>query len=351
MRDVKGGLSVGAHHISRLAFVISEARSDTFILHILSTILITLFILSGCSPDPVQSGKATNRQPILRSAKIVPNPALRDKPVSVQVDVIDPDGDLITIRYQWRANANPIPGQTGSILVPTMLKRDDLLEVDLIPFDGKMEGLPYRTNAIPVGNTPPQVMRVVLPQEVQVGSHVRAHVEGSDADQDSVEYKFRWWRNNREVSEGKENALELAGFERGDTITVQVTPYDNVGAQGKAALADPITIANSPPKITSTPPTAIAGGRYKYAVTAIDPDGDPLLYSLEKSPSGMKIDKITGRIEWQIPSEVKGTHRARIKVVDSHEGFAFQEFDLIFFPQTTSSNRFSSALLHLVTRF
>jgi putative Ig domain-containing protein len=101
------------------------------------------------------------------------------------------------------------------------------------------------------------------------------------------------------------------------------------GARAKAC-AEPVTIANSPPKITSMPPTTIQGGRYEYSVAADDADKDALVYSLEKNPMGMNIDQITGHIEWQIPPGTNGIYRVRVKVMDYQEGFAFQEFDLRF---------------------
>ena len=116
---------------------------------------------------------------------------------------------------------------------------------------------------------------------------------------------------------------------------VQVTPHDFAGS-GKARFAEQITIANSSPKITSIPPTTINQGRYEYAVAANDPDGDPLTYTLQTAPSGMTIDKSTGRIEWRIAAETKGTHRVRLVVEDDRNGHAFQEFDLSLPPSASS---------------
>ena len=56
---------------------------------------------------------------------------------------------------------------------------------------------------------------------------------------------------------------------------------------------------NHPPVIVSPPvTTAVAGQPYTYDVEAIDPDGDPLTYSLTTPPSGMTIDPNTGHIDW-----------------------------------------------------
>ena len=257
-------------------------------------------------------------------------------PVSVQVDAVDPDRDAVTFRHQWLVNGNPIAGQTGSTLAPDLLKRGDSVAVAVIPSDGKSQGPPYRTQAVAVANTPPEVTRIALePAEVRIGDRLRAQVEGSDADRDEVRYTFKWWRNNAPLSEGEESALDTTGFARGDRILVQATPHDHAGP-GKARFAEQITIGNSPPKITSIPPTTISQGLYEYAVAANDPDGDPLTYTLQTAPSGMTIDKTTGRIEWRIAAETKGTYRVRVVVEDDRNGHAFQEFELSLAPPASS---------------
>ncbi|TAJ23410.1 MAG: hypothetical protein EPO64_11280 [Nitrospirae bacterium] len=274
------------------------------------------------------AGGQPNRAPSVRSARIAPNPVLLNGSILVQVDGEDMDGDPLTFRYHWLVNGDRIEGQTQSTLNPRLAKRGDLLAVDVVPFDGKVEGVPYRTDPVVVGNTPPEVVRVVLaPSQVRAGDRLRAQVEGADADQDPIRYKFRWWRNNQLVSEGEAGELETVGWVRDDLIVVEVTPFDAAGA-GQARFSEPIAIANSPPTITSVPPTAIDAGRYQYAVKATDPEGDPLTYGLDGAPPGMTIDTNTGRIEWRIMAGRRETHRVRVSVHDNREGYAFQEFAL-----------------------
>ena len=79
---------------------------------------------------------------------------------------------------------------------------------------------------------------------------------------------------------------------------------------------------------TVTPTAIAADGRYAYAVTASDADGDTLTYKLESASPGMTVDKATGRIEWTITAQTKGAHRVKIVVEDGHGGHAHQEFDL-----------------------
>jgi hypothetical protein len=319
--------------------LISSNRSFRRVLS--PVILVTNVLLIGCSFESSPMGKSdnpqTNQPPFIRSAKLVPTPIDRSKLIWVQIDAKDPDSDLITFRHQWRINGKSISGQNGSLFDPRLLQRGDSLSVELTPYDGKAEGPPYTTEAVTVGNTRPEVTGVFLdPPQIRVGEQVRAVVEGSDIDQDSIRYMYRWWRNNREEREGEENVLETDRFSKGDTVTVQVTPYDGTGDKGKSMLAEPVLITNSPPTITSMPPSMMRQGRYEYQVAASDMDGDPLIYSLEMAPAGMKIDETTGRIEWWLQSGLKGTHRARVMVKDPEGAFAFQEFELIL-PFSSSS--------------
>ena len=83
----------------------------------------------------------------------------------------------------------------------------DRLSVDVTPYDGALEGPSLRVESI-VDNTPPEVMKLVLePSEVQVGTPIQAQVNATDADDDPIEYRFRWWRNNSEVADGEASEL------------------------------------------------------------------------------------------------------------------------------------------------
>lgn len=284
--------------------------------------------VSSTQPGSLQS----NRLPVVRLARIFPEPVIGSQALSVRVDADDPDGDSVVFRHQWVANGQPIAGETGPTLPPYKLKRGDQVSVDVTPLDGKGEGAPYRSAAMTVVNSPPEVTRIVLqPGEPRVGDRLNVRVEGTDADQDAIRYTFRWWRNRKLVAEGEETSLETAGFARDDVLMVEVTPHDD-SSSGKPFLAPTLTIANSHPLITSTPPGDVRDNHYAYTVAATDPDGDPLAYTLETAPPGMTIDGKSGRIEWRIADGTKGTHRVRVAVRDNLDGYAFQEFELALSP-------------------
>jgi bacillopeptidase F len=85
--------------------------------------------------------------------------------------------------------------------------------------------------------------------------------------------------------------------------------------------------ANSPPEITSTPPTAATeGSLYHYPVSASDADGDALAYSLETAPAGMSIDAASGLIAWTPDGSQVGTHAVTVRATDPGGLFATQSF-------------------------
>jgi RHS repeat-associated protein len=87
-----------------------------------------------------------------------------------------------------------------------------------------------------------------------------------------------------------------------------------------------LTARNEAPQITSTPPTtAVAGGLYRYDVSARDPEGDPLQYTLIAPPSGMTIDSV-GRLRWNVPSTSLTPVNVVVEVADAFGATARQTF-------------------------
>jgi putative Ig domain-containing protein len=295
--------------------------------------LLGSIFLIGCEPEVHDPGPQANHPPSIRSARISPNPVMLNGPVFIEVQGEDLDQDPLIFRCRWHAD-DQILQETTTRLDTQLIKRGMRLWAEVVAFDGKAESARYRIPAVTVGNTPPAV-RSVMPEAVpvKVGDRLRMKIESVDADDDSIEYTYRWWRNTTLVAEGDQAELDTAGFARGDTVFVEVTPHDRAGA-GRPLMSDQILIENNPPIIRSSPPNQIDQGRYHYAVMAVDADGDPLSYTLEAAPSGMTIDKTSGRIEWQISVGMKGPQRVKVLVDDGQNGQAFQEFELTPVPRS-----------------
>lgn len=270
---------------------------------------------------------------MVTSVRLVANALTRNDTVSPEFKADDPDGDRVTVRYQWLANGSPVDGQTSASLSLSVLRRGDRVSLELTPVDARGAiGPAVRTESLEVANTPPVVTRVTVePATARPGDVLRAMVEGSDIDGDSVKYAFEWWRNGKSTGapakDQEQRTLATEGFARGDAIVVGVTPYD-AGGPGRFLVSEPLLLLNRAPVITSSPSGPTAQGAFEYVVTTTDPDGDTLTYKLETAPSGMTIDAATGKITWQMTSGLTSPQQVRVGVDDGHQGQAFQEFTL-----------------------
>ena len=266
------------------------------------------------------------------------NGLTRNDTLTVEFTTDDPDGDRVSMRYQWLVNGGAEKEQTSPTLALNGLRRGDRVSLELTPVDARgAVGAAFRTEPVEMDNTPPAATRVTIePAVATPGDVLRAEIEGSDSDGDPVTYLIEWWRNGKSLGapgkvkdrEQEQRTLATEGFARGDLIVAGVTPYDAAGP-GRFLVSEPLVLLNRPPVITSSPTGPTPQGLFEYAVTATDPDNDPLTYKLETAPPGMTIEAKTGRISWQMASSLTGPQQVRISVDDGQQGEAFQEFTLM----------------------
>lgn len=307
----------------------------------LGLLVMALAVCGGCSSSPQDgavSGGSTknNHPPTVRLVTIVPNPVILAGPITAHVAADDPDGTEPSKRFQWIVNGIPVSGATGLELETAHVKRGDAVALEVVVSDGQAESVPFRTEPVMVVNTPPLVSRVTIEADApEKGNRVLAKVDAVDPDHDDIQYLYRWWRNDKQVKEGEENALDTTGFGRKDIVTVEVIARDQDAAAAPARSV-PIVLGNTPPQILSSPAALTNREQYEYVVQAKDVDGDSISYGLETGPPGMTIDKATGQVSWKVTPGVAGTHRVKIMAEDGQGGTAWQEFELSI-PSTAQS--------------
>ncbi len=302
---------------------------------------LVVVAVGGCSSSPQDGSVAAgttknNHPPTVRLVTIVPNPVILAGPITAHVMADDPDGTEPTKRFQWIVNGIPVLGATGPELDPAHAKRGDQVALEVVALDASSESAPYRTDPVPVVNTPPLVSHVTVePEAPERGHRVLAKVNAVDPDRDEIHYSYRWWRNDKQVQEGEEGVLDISGFGRKDVVVVEVTARDQEAAAAPVRSA-PSALGNSPPLFVSNPAALTNREQYEYAVQAKDVDGDSISYGLETGPPGMTIDKTTGQVNWTIIPGAAGTHRVKIVAEDGQGGVAWQEFELSI-PSTAQS--------------
>ena len=294
----------------------------------------------GCSSSPqdgsgVSGAAKTNHAPTVRLVTIVPNPLILAGPITAHVMADDTDRTDPKKRFQWIVNGAPVLGATGPELDSMHAKRGDQVALEVVALDGELESAPYRTDPIPVVNTPPLVSHVTVEADAEKNNRVHAKVDAVDPDRDEIHYSYRWWRNDKQVKEGEESVLDTTGFGRKDVVVVEVTARDQ-DAAAAPVRSTPSALGNSPPLIVSNPAALTNREQYEYVVQAKDVDGDTVTYGLETGPPGMTIDKTTGQVNWKVIPGVAGTHRVKIMAEDGQGGIAWQEFELSI-PSTAQS--------------
>ena len=301
------------------------------------------FFLFGCSQEPSSpsspsrgasaqgvtgGGSGGNHPPIVRAAKIFPESVTVDTELRVDVQGEDMDGDAIAYRYQWLVNGAAVSSEGVARFKPAQLKNGDRIAVELTPNDGKVDGAVYVTDAVTVGNSAPDISEIhVQPSSVHRGEQITVTAVAGDPDGDPVTLSYKWFCNNKEIPGANAAALDTKDFRKKDVLSVLVMASDGKSTrEGRAGL--PVTIENSPPRFTSTPPAEIKDGQYLYQVVVVDPDDDPITLEIKQGPPGMTLDAATKQIVWKLTPQSVGKHRIVIVAKDNDNAVTQQEFDL-----------------------
>jgi RHS repeat-associated protein len=114
-------------------------------------------------------------------------------------------------------------------------------------------------------------------------------------------------------------------------VTLRVV--DNRGGEFTQAFEMDVTSSesNGAPSIVSVPLTSavVADSLFQYQPRAIDPDNDPLVWSLLESPDGVSIDPVTGAIRWTPAMDQLGAHTIVIQAADPFAASTTQRVSLV----------------------
>jgi hypothetical protein len=309
-----------------------------------SLVLLALLSLGACADasreepsgqDEVMSERSAsgeNSPPVIQSIQVLPQPPYRNTVLHADASATDPDRDRVRYSYQWEKNGFPIEGATDSTLLGSFLKKGDKVAVTVTPDDGRDAGEPATSEVLTVQNSPPLVTFVaVSPNPAHKKGKLTAVAEAQDLDGDSIDYSYQWLKNGQQIEDETAESLEPARFAKGDVIAVEVTPTDGQ-SEGGPVVSSAVTVENSPPRFTSTPSPSLSDEDvYVYQVSAEDPDGDPVQYSLTSAPDGMAIDSRSGVIQWSVTQKEAGTHSIEIVAADDDGAQAVQRYDLRIF--------------------
>jgi hypothetical protein len=309
--------------------VIKKRNIPIFSFPFLLLFLLGMVLSCGGQQEGAFQTKADS-PPVITSVRILPSRPNKESELSLLIQSQNPGRSPMTFRYQWIKNDEEISGENTSTLKSGNFKKGDLIRVKVTPSTGKTDGNLFSSQPVKILNSPPVIQEVwIEPKVARVTDRLTANLKGSDADGDSINYLYKWEKNGIVLPGEESSFLEANRFKKRDSITVTVTPNDGE-ASGNPKKSEAIVILNSPPTITSSPPTATEGRVYTYHVMADDPDNDPVIFTLKTAPKGMEIDKETGVIRWEVQKRDEGAQLIEIEASDSERAKCFQRFTLTF---------------------
>jgi hypothetical protein len=242
---------------------------------------------------------------------------------------------MVTYTYRWMNNGEEIADETESALKSDFFSKGDTIEVEVTPYHNEVGGKPVKSEPVVIANTPP-VMRsfTIEPSPAYSKDDLTARLAILDADDDYTRIAYQWKLDDQALSGETDATLAKTAFSKGDTVRCEVRISDDESEE-VVFQSSAIDILNSAPLITSQ----LSGKNmeeylFEYAVTAEDPDDDPLEFSLASEPEGMTIDVSTGIVQWEARGDQrKGNYEFQVIVSDTEGAQAIQPITLTISPE------------------
>ena len=288
-------------------------------LYKLIAIIILLFFVSCSSEKPPEvSGQKPPEPSVTESSaysiEIAPTNASRKTPI-----YLAPHGfNLSDANIEWLVNGVTVESTKPDQLISSEIKKGDTVQAK-----ATVQGQEVLSNTIQIRNSPPEITKVrSLPDTAKPGDTLSVEVEGFDADGDDVAFTYEWTKNGEPAGNGQQIEGQLR---RGDKVKLTITVSD--GEETGRPIILQRDIKNMPPAITDSRKFSFNGKVYTFQVTATDPDGDPLTYSLQSGPKGMTINSATGLVHWDVPASFKGKAPFFVLVSDGQGGESKKGFN------------------------
>jgi hypothetical protein len=241
---------------------------------------------------------------------------------------------MVTYTYRWMNNGEEIADETESALKSDFFSKGDTIEVEVTPYHNEVGGKPVKSDPVVIANTPPAMRSFTIdPSPAYSKDDLIATLDVFDADDDYIRIAYQWKQDDQPLSGETDATLAKTAFSKGDTIRCEVRISDDE-AEEIVFHSSAITILNSAPLITSQlSGKNMEGYLFEYAVTAEDPDGDPLEFSLASEPEGMTIDASTGLVQWEARGDQrKGNYEFQVIASDPEGAQVIQPITLTISP-------------------
>lgn len=216
--------------------------------------------------------RAQNRYPDIESVSI-PSTATIATPVAFSATASDPDGDEVTFNWEFGDGETA----TGAAVNHSYSSAGDY-SVRLVVRDIYGYGRSTsRTLRVSAANADPVIQSATVPTTAEVGQNLAMSVSASDPDGDALTVTWTLGDGNQRQGTNIQHSYSAEG-----SFIVTITVSDGRGGEATTVLNVNVSQPdNRQPEISAltVPSSANAGEAVAFAVTATDPDGDPLTYS------------------------------------------------------------------------
>jgi hypothetical protein len=241
--------------------------------------------------DVVESVPVTigNTVPEIGTVTLTPTPATIDDELFCEVtDVIDADGDDVSLEYSWRVNGSVVAESVDTL--SGLFAGGDIVRCIVTPNDGLDNGTSLSAT-VTIENTLPTIDTVTInPDPAYVGDILVCSYDGfEDRDGDSDQSTYAWYMNG--ILEGITDTMTLART-NGDVVECIVTPHD--GFEAGTPVSASMTIANTLPilaDVALTPEAPLSSDTLTCipgATTDVD-EGSVFTYSYAWTVNGTSI--------------------------------------------------------------
>lgn len=199
-------------------------------------------------------------------------------------------------------------------------------------------GLRIEYGAKVMPNHPPEI-RGVPPDRAQVGQYYVYRLDARDQDRrDVLAYSLTTAPAGMTVSSVGEVSWMPESAQVGYQPVVVAVGDGHIEVVMNFTVTVSVSPINMPPKITSLPPAeARVGYEYVYTVTAIDPNSEPIRFSLAPSgPEGATINETSGRLSW-VPGAAQAGNRTLEVLVSDQLDTVHHRFGVLVRPEGANS--------------
>ncbi|MBV70676.1 MAG: hypothetical protein CMH52_04935 [Myxococcales bacterium] len=271
---------------------------------------------------------ADNRPPVVESIRIADQ---SDFEATLVATASDPDGDQLEYTFDW--------GDGGPVTVvndgTATHQYDDLHQAYVVTVtvsDGRggqdqvLQTVEFRAP------TPNRAPTMDLAQLVSRDGFVITVAAGAtDLDGDELTYTFNWGDGSAEIQNSAGVSAHTYPTDVYRVYSVTITVRDGRGGMDQATVdidfaAPP---ANQVPQIELVQTIEQDGFDVTIAISASDPDGDPLTYTVTWG-DGTTTQRNAGVIEHTYPQDVFRDYDVSVLVEDAHGGFVEERITISF---------------------